>query len=158
MSNLPSLGPRGEGWVAIQFALLAAIGAAALAGPSWGESARSATTVAGLVLAIVGLGMAALGLRDLGSNLTPMPYPRDTARLVDTGIYSRVRHPIYGGIVVGGLGWALATASVVALLLSAVLLGFFVLKSRREEAWLASRFPEYPTYRRRTRALIPFLF
>lgn len=158
MSNLPSLGPRGEGWVAIQFVLIGAIGLAALAGPSWGDPARSATTFVGFALAIVGLGMAALGLRDLGSNLTPLPYPRDEARLVDTGIYARVRHPIYGGIIVGAMGWGLATASGVALLLAVVLFGFFMLKSRREEAWLSARFPDYAEYRRRTRALIPYLF
>ena len=158
MSSLPSLGPKGEGWVAIQFALLGAIGLAALAGPAWDGQARSMTTVVGFAAAIAGLAMAMLGLRDLGANLTPFPYPRDAARLVETGIYARVRHPIYGGIVVGGLGWALATASVVALLLDLLLFGFFVLKSRREEAWLTARFPDYPAYRRRTRALIPFLF
>lgn len=158
MSNLPSLGPRGEGWVALQFALLGAIGVAALAGPAWGDPARTVTTIVGFALAIVGLGMATLGLRDLGSNLTPLPYPRAAARLVDTGIYGRVRHPIYGGIIVGALGWGLATASIVALVLAGILVMFFVLKSRREEAWLAARFPEYPAYRRRTHALIPFLF
>lgn len=158
MSNLPSLGPRGEGWVAVQFVLIAAIGLAAIAGPAWGEPIRSITTIAGFALAIAGLAMALLGLRDLGSNLTPLPYPRDSARLVDTGIYGRVRHPIYGGIIVGAVGWGLATASIVALALAGVLALFFVLKSRREEAWLAARFPEYPAYRQRTRALIPFLF
>lgn len=157
MSTLPSLGPRGEGWVAIQFVLLAAIGLAALTGPAWDEPIRPVTTVAGFALAILGLAMAMLGLRDLGSNLTPLPYPRAEAQLVETGIYARVRHPIYGGIIVGAVGWGLATASIVALVLAAVLTGFFVLKSRREEAWLAARFPDYTAYRDRTRALIPFL-
>ena len=158
MSNLPALGPRGEGWVAIQFVLLGAIGLAALAGPAWDGSARWVTTVAGFALAITGLAMAMLGLRDLGANLTPLPYPRDAARLVESGIYARVRHPIYGGIIIGGIGWGLATASPIALLLAGALFAFFVLKSRREEAWLTARFPNYPDYRRRTRALIPFLF
>ena len=157
MSNLPSLGPRGEGWVAIQFVLLGAIGLAALTGPSWDGSVRSLTTVAGFVLALAGLAMALLGLRDLGANLTPLPYPRDSARLVESGIYSRVRHPIYGGIIVGAVGWGLATTSAVALALGGVLALFFLLKSRREEAWLIARFPEYPAYRQRTKALIPFL-
>lgn len=158
MSDLPSLGPRGEGWVAIQFVLLGAIGVAALAGPAWGEPLRAVTTIAGFALAIAGLAMAMRGLRDLGSNLTPLPYPRAEARLVESGIYARVRHPIYGGIIVGSVGWGLAIASIVALALAGVLAAFFVLKSRREEAWLVARFPEYPAYRQRTRALIPFLF
>lgn len=158
MSRLPALGPRGEGWVAIQFVLFGAIGLAALAGPAWDGSAQSVTTVAGFALAIMGLALAMLGLRDLGANLTPLPYPRDAARLVESGIYARVRHPIYGGIIMGSIGWGLATASLIALLLAGVLFAFFVLKSRREEAWLMARFPEYPAYRRRTHALIPFVF
>lgn len=32
------------------------------------------------------------------------------------------------------------------------------LKRRREEAWLAARYPGYGAYRARTKALIPFLY
>jgi protein-S-isoprenylcysteine O-methyltransferase Ste14 len=39
-----------------------------------------------------------------------------------------------------------------------ILLAFFDLKSRREEAWLVKRFPEYAAYQRRTRRLIPWLY
>ena len=49
-------------------------------------------------------------------------------------------------------------ASPIALLLAAVLLGFFDLKSRREELWLADRYPGYAAYRGRTRRLIPGLY
>ncbi len=89
--------------------------------------------------------------------LTPLPYPRDGAGLVETGVYARVRHPIYGGLVLAAFGWGLLAASPVAIALAAVLLGFFELKSRREEVWLAERFPGYPAYRERTRRLIPWI-
>ena len=42
--------------------------------------------------------------------------------------------------------------------LAVVLLGFFDLKSRREERWLEERFPEYPAYRAQTRRLVPWLY
>ena len=54
--------------------------------------------------------------------------------------------------------WGLLMASAVALLLAAVLLGFFDLKSRREELWLEDRHPGYAAYRDRTRRLIPGLY
>jgi len=39
-----------------------------------------------------------------------------------------------------------------------VALGFFDLKSRREERWLEERYPGYAAYRARTRRLIPGLY
>jgi len=51
----------------------------------------------------------------------------------------------------------LLAASPPALAAAAVLLGFFELKSRREEAWLEHRFVGYAAYRGRTRRLIPWI-
>jgi protein-S-isoprenylcysteine O-methyltransferase Ste14 len=157
VNRLPSLGPRGEGWVAIQFILLGAIAVAGLVGPAWDGMARLATSIVGLGLLGAGLVLAARGLRDLSDALTPLPYPRADAELVETGVYARARHPIYGGIILGAFGWGSLTASPVALVLATVLLGFFQLKSRREEIWLVQRFPSYPAYRERTRRLIPWI-
>ncbi|MEK6720556.1 MAG: isoprenylcysteine carboxylmethyltransferase family protein [Chloroflexota bacterium] len=157
MTKLPTLGPRGEGWVALQMILLASVALAGTLGPAWDGATRIGSVIAGVALIATGGTMGILGLRDLGANLTPLPYPRDEARLVETGIYARVRHPIYGGLVLGGAGWGLATASPIALVLALILLAFFNLKARREEAWLTIRFPDYPAYRLRTRAFIPFL-
>jgi len=157
VSELPSLGPRGEGWVVIQFALLGAIVASGLLGPAWDGVARVVTTASGVALTVAGLALAAQGLRDLSDALTPLPYPRPEAGLVETGVYARVRHPIYGGLIVAAFGWGSLTASPVALLLAVALVGFFELKSRREEVWLVERFPGYPAYREQTRRLIPWL-
>jgi protein-S-isoprenylcysteine O-methyltransferase Ste14 len=102
--------------------------------------------------------LATRGWVDLGGNLTPFPRPRADAGLVDTGAYRLVRHPIYGGLILGALGWGLATASPAALAGTVVLAVFFDLKSRREEAWLAAQFKGYAAYRSRTRRLIPWLY
>ena len=158
MSGLPSLGPRGEGWVVLQGVLLVAIAACGLVPPAWEGPARLVTAAAGAVLIVVGAALAVAGLRDLRENLTPLPRPRDNGVLVETGAYSLARHPIYGGLVIAAAGWGLAIASPVALVLSLGLLVFFDLKSRREEAWLEASYPGYPAYRRRTRRLIPFLY
>ena len=85
-------------------------------------------------------------------------HPRRDAPLVESGAYRLARHPIYGGLVIGSVGWALVTASPLGLALAAILFAFFDLKSRREEAWLVDRFPAYDAYRRRTRRLIPFVY
>lgn len=157
MTRLPSLGPRGEGWVAIQGLLLAIVAATGFLGPSWAGGIRVATSVVGAVLIASGLVLAVRGMRDLRDALTPLPYPRADAELVETGVYALVRHPIYGGLVLGACGWGLFMASPAALAAAALLLGFFELKSRREEAWLERRFSGYAAYRARTRRLIPWI-
>lgn len=157
MTSLPSLGPRGEGWVAIQGILLAGAAVAGLSSPGWTGGSRLATSIVGAMLIIGGLALATMGAHDLRDALTPLPYPRAGARLVETGVYRLVRHPIYGGLVLAAAGWGLLTASVAALVAAVVLFGFFELKSRREEAWLERRFDGYRAYRARTRRLIPWV-
>lgn len=157
MTRLPSLGPRGEGWVAVQGLLLVVAAVAGLLGPAWTGPLRVATSVVGACL-IAGGGILALrGLRDLRDALTPLPYPRSDAELVETGVYRLVRHPIYGGLGLAAVGWGMLMASPAALVAAAVLWGFFELKSRREEAWLEGRFADYAAYRARTRRLIPWI-
>lgn len=158
-TRIPSLGPSGEGWVGIQFVLIALIAAAGLmAGGAWTGLAAQLTWAAGLALLVAGGTLAVRGLLDLGRGLTPLPRPRDGARIVAHGAYRLVRHPIYGGLVLASIGWAGVTASALAAVLSAVLLAFFDLKSRREEAWLVEHDPGYLEYRAGTRRLIPFVY
>ena len=158
-SRLPTLGPRGEGWVALQVLLFAGVAAAGLlAGGAWSGPAALVSAAAGLVLLAAGGFLAVRGLLDLGSSLTPLPRPRDGATLVDSGAYGWCRHPIYGGLVLAAVGWGLLAASPLAVGLGLLLLGFFDLKSRREEQWLMERYPDYPAYRARTKRLIPYLY
>jgi protein-S-isoprenylcysteine O-methyltransferase Ste14 len=158
VTRLPTLGPRGEGWVLGQSVLLVAITLAGLAGPAWAGTARVGSVVLGILLGLAGLALAVGGVRDLRENLTPLPHPVDGGRLIENGAYRLVRHPIYGGLVLGALGWGLVTASPLAMTGAVVLLAFFDLKSRREEAWLVRRYPGYEGYRSRTRRILPWLY
>jgi protein-S-isoprenylcysteine O-methyltransferase Ste14 len=154
-------GDRGEWWVIAQFILLpvALLLAVRLRiGPAWPPALRTAALVLGgfcLALAVV-LGFA--GGLHLGRSLTPLPRPLDDATLVQTGAYAVVRHPIYSGVIFGVLGWALLFNSLAGIALTFVVLVFFDQKSRREEAWLMEKYPDYSAYRRRARKLIPFIY
>jgi len=156
--SLPTLGPRGEGWVLIQFILLGLIAIAGTTGPAWDGPARTISAVAGLVLLGLGTILAGSGLFGLRHSITALPHPRADGRLVAHGAYRLVRHPIYGGIILGALGWGLLTAAPAAILAAFVLLGFFDLKSRREEAWLVDHYAGYAAYRASARRLIPWIY
>jgi protein-S-isoprenylcysteine O-methyltransferase Ste14 len=156
--NLPELGRRGEGWVALQVVLFIAIIGAGFVGPAWSGTARTIGVVAGTVLIVLGVGLVAAGILRLRRQLTAYPRPMPGGRLIEDGVFGLVRHPMYGGGIIAAVGWGLAMASPLALAGALVLAGFFDLKSRREEAWLAEEFPGYADYQRRTRRLIPWLY
>ncbi len=157
MRRLPDLGPRGEGWVILQLLLFAALALAGLFDPLAVEPVPAVVTIVGLLTMAGGVLLAGLGLFGLGRNLTPMPHPRDDAELVVSGIYARVRHPIYGGLMVLALGWGVVSGSPLTLALAAGLALFFGLKSVREEAWLKERYPGYEDYIARTKRFVPYL-
>ena len=80
-------------------------------------------------------------------------------RIVDTGPYGLVRHPIYTGIILALFALATVKAAPAALLGAAVTTASFWLKARFEEGFLSTELgPEaYAAYRRRVPMLIPFL-
>ena len=114
-----------------------------------------------ILASILGLGALILivkGLIDLGKNLTPLPYPIDNGELVQTGIYSIVRHPLYSGLIFAALGWTLWQMSISHLIASAILLIFYDIKANREETWLTEKYPDYSEYRQRVKKLIPGIY
>lgn len=112
----------------------------------------------GLVVMLGGVAVAAAGVRTMGRNLTPATRPRRDATLVTHGIYARVRHPIYLGVVLAMWGYAWAvTSALMGLLVAGVALGYFDRKAAVEERHLAARFPDYPAYRNRVPRLLPRL-
>ena len=145
----------GGWWVAGQMVLLAALGSVWIL---WGRCWGWAATVGGASLVILGVALAAAGLVALRRHLSPYPEPRPDAALVEGGVYRYVRHPIYGGIVLGALGSSVIDGNLAGLGLSAALMGLFYGKSGFEERRLIARFPEYAEYRDRVRCrLLPGL-
>ena len=159
--SLPDLGPRGEGWLIGQFLLLGLLAAVGLPGLAdlWPHALVDWLALAAGAAALATAGWVVLAaFRELGRNLTPLPRPRDDAVLVETGIYAAIRHPIYAGLILGGLGWSGLTRSLLAVAVTALLAIYLDLKSRREEAWLGERYTAYGAYRKRTKRLVPGLY
>jgi len=159
LSRLPSLGPRGEGWVAGQFVLFAAIILAAWAtGLPLGEPALDVVRVLGAVLIVVALAIIGIGALQLERSLSVLPAPVSSGVHVDRGLYRRVRHPIYVGVIVAAIGGSVYTAAPLAGVLTLFLVVWLDLKARREEAWLRERYPSYAEYVTRTRRFIPGIY
>jgi protein-S-isoprenylcysteine O-methyltransferase Ste14 len=111
----------------------------------------------GLLLFALGLGFAIWARLHIGRNWgTPMSQ-KNEPELVTSGPYRLVRHPIYSGILLAGVGTAVALSW--AWLIVPVLAGiYFVYSAIVEERYLTEQFPDaYPAYRRSSKMLVPFV-
>lgn len=154
-------GSRGEWYVVAQIALMGLVLVGPQTWPGWPAWVPPYTwlgSIGGSLLFLTGALLMMAGMVRLGPNLTPVPYPKDQATLVETGPYRLVRHPIYSGAVFMAFGWALWVHGWLTLAYAIILLVFFDIKGRQEEQWLAAKFSGYGAYQKRVRKLIPFIY
>jgi protein-S-isoprenylcysteine O-methyltransferase Ste14 len=123
------------------------------------ESVRAVDLAVGALLGAVGLsfylwGRFALGdMYNVSSSLGSELYA--SQRLVTSGPYRFVRHPMYLGIFIGALGALLVYRTWTTVFVIAALPGA-VFKARREDRLLAAEFGEgYDAYRRRIPGFVP---
>jgi protein-S-isoprenylcysteine O-methyltransferase Ste14 len=147
---------RGGLWVLGQSALLCAVIAGGILYRNQWHSL--ALTLGGAFLLVIATGCGVAGTVSLGGNLTPFPKPSAGARLVQTGIYGLIRHPLYTAVFCGSVGWALVWRSWPALLAALALAPLFDAKARVEERWLRQQFPEYAKYEQRVRRFVPWIY
>jgi protein-S-isoprenylcysteine O-methyltransferase Ste14 len=117
----------------------------------------------------LGFGVAALVLSqwlfyrshaDLGKNWSMTLEIRDEHALVTSGVYARIRHPMYAAI----FGYAIAQALLLPNWIAgpACLVAFsfmFAVRLRTEERMMLERFGEdYERYRARTKRIVPLIF
>jgi protein-S-isoprenylcysteine O-methyltransferase Ste14 len=154
--RIPSFVERGGLWVLGQGLLMLTV---VWTGFTWAHQWNGPLSKwSGGLLLFVGAALGLLGGVALNRNLTPFPQPSSSARLVQTGVYAWMRHPLYTAVASTALGWALWQQSLPSVLASAVLGVFFDAKARREERWLRQRFPEYSQYARRVSRFLPGIY
>ncbi len=140
-------GKRGEQYVIAQFSLFLFIAIGNV--PFIGDIV---TPILGPALILIGLIAVYKASADLDGNLSPWPVPIKSATgkgsLINTGIYSYVRHPMYTGVLFGMSGLSVLTDSVIRMLLTVALYFVLDLKSEYEETKLIEAYgEEYEIYR-----------
>jgi protein-S-isoprenylcysteine O-methyltransferase Ste14 len=112
----------------------------------------------GLFLTISGMAFFVWARQNLGRNWSQTVSAKEDHELVTSGPYRYVRHPMYTGGFVACLGSAIACGGAWIFLL--VFLGaIFFWRVGAEDKLMAQQFPnEFPGYKQRTKALIPFVW
>ena len=143
---------KGNLLVAIQFVLLAVI-VFLPRGTSW--AVPLPVTVLAFVAVAVGLLTAVAALITLGKSLSANPVPVEHGELKTFGVFALVRHPVYSGIMIGVIGYAILSGSWFVAAAAVALGALFAIKARFEEAWLVARYPNYVDYARRVGRFFP---
>jgi Putative protein-S-isoprenylcysteine methyltransferase len=122
-------------------------------------SLPSALRWMGAPLAFGGVAMVWWTHRTLGRHWSGILELRENHRLISSGPYRYIRHPMYAGFFMMPVGIALVTANLlVALLQIGVTIAMYLARVADEEAMMIDRFgDEYRTYVRQTGRLLPRL-
>ena len=114
--------------------------------------------VAAVVLLVVGAVFGIAGAVVLGSSRTIFPEPQPKAKLVRTGVYAIVRHPLYTCVILLSFAWALWWRSLPGLVPAGLTMAFLDAKARAEEERLRARFLDYQGYAKRVKRLVPWIY
>jgi protein-S-isoprenylcysteine O-methyltransferase Ste14 len=144
----------------VAFLLLLGLLAAYVANPPWMRSLKLPfpdwLRWSGFGVALLGLALLAWTEAALGAQWSAQLQLRAEHRLITSGPYARVRHPLYTSIIGFGLGLALLTAHLLFVVFAIVAPLGILARTAKEEAMLLGRFGEaYRAYMRRTGRYFP---
>jgi protein-S-isoprenylcysteine O-methyltransferase Ste14 len=108
--------------------------------------------------AVGGLAIAHIARRTLADNWSSVVTFKRDHELVTRGIYHYMRHPIYTGVLLMVLATVLLVGTLGAVLGFLIIFVGLWVKLKQEEALMERHFPaQYPEYKRRVKALLPFI-
>lgn len=122
----------------------------------WRASPAIGWAMAGLV--VLGLGFTWAARLHLGPLWSSTSAPSEDHRVVDTGPYGVVRHPVYAGLLLAVGATAVESGRVEAMAGALLLVAAISLRAKLEERFLRRDLGDdaYAGYRRRVPMLIPF--
>lgn len=139
-------------WIGVLLLTAQLVLIALLAWP-WSAPARNWIAIIPIAAALV-LGIWTLCFNRPG-NFNFRPEVKSNARLIVTGPYAWIRHPMYTGIFLFGIGALLVYPTWFKLVCWLLLALVLRAKATREEQALRARFPEYREYSARVGRFLP---
>ena len=114
----------------------------------------------GLVLFAAGWWIISLSFRENAFAAPVVKHQKERHHtVIDTGVYSLVRHPMYAGSILLMVGMSLWLESYAAALLASVPIGMLILRIVFEEEFLRRELKGYDVYMKKVRyRLVPFLW
>lgn len=107
---------------------------------------------------ILGFVIILLGIINLKDNITVFPSPKNGNKLISSGIYEYIRHPIYSGIILSMFSYAIYIFSILHIIISIAVSIVFYFKSSLEEKYLIEIYEDYEVYKEKTGRFFPRLF
>ena len=105
--------------------------------------------VFGNVFIILGFILIIIAFKDLGKSISPMPKPKDNSKLITTGIYNFIKHPMYYSLIIISLGYFIKSLTFYNLFLTTLLVLILFTKINIEEKYLKRKYKNYSLYKKR---------
>lgn len=102
------------------------------------------------------IGLWALKHNRIG-NFNIQPKLKEGSKLITTGIYRYIRHPMYTSVIVMMFAILISTPTMIELLLFLSLIIVLVLKALKEESLWVNNNKAYIQYKKNTKLFIPYI-
>jgi protein-S-isoprenylcysteine O-methyltransferase Ste14 len=121
-------------------------------------AASPAISVVAVLLDLAGFAFAIWARLTIGTNWSGVVTIKENHELIQRGPYHFARHPIYTGLFAMGVAASLQFAEMYGFVLLTIVVAVYIPKVRLEEKLMTEKFPDqYPSYRQRVKAIIPFV-
>eukprot|EP00775_Hariotina_reticulata_P007027 gene7027-7241_t len=152
LQDQSQFGKRGEVWTLAQIAAVVLV----LAPPF---QMTGLVDILATLLITAGVVFMVYALLSLGRFISPLPAPRKVHELITSGMYSYVRHPMYGGLLMASFGLAVVTRNETRMALAALLWVVLEQKVKLEEQLLTDRYGKsYVDYKAKVKKFFPFVY
>ena len=117
-------------------------------------------TITGLALICLGFVCSFIGWVSIRSFVSPQFQIIENHRVIDGGLYYLIRHPIYAGFFLIGIGIPIFIRSFIGLVVFLLVVApIWLYVIREEERFLLAHLNEdYQTYRQKTKKLLPYVY
>jgi len=82
---------------------------------------------------------------------------KDGCRLITTGAYRWIRHPMYTSVILMMIGVLVSTPTLIELFFFITLIAVLVMKAKREESLWCGYDEAYINYKKQTKLFIPYV-